>query len=132
MKQEVTVLEIDGKKITAGCDKSACEGCKSSLFCRKADNIFEVLNEKEEDVKVGDKVIIDMPTGKSIFVSVMSFVIPLIFFFIGMFAGYKLGYSEIMQFVFAVCALDAGFLIAFLYFRFTNKSYVPTIDSAEK
>lgn len=131
MKQTVTVLKTDGEKITAGCDKSACEGCKNSIFCRKTDNIFEVLNEKGEEVEAGDKIIIDLPTGKSLFSTFMSLVLPLLCFFAGLFASYVLGYSEIMQFVFALAALAIGFLISFLYFKLTKKSYFPTLESKE-
>ena len=67
MKQKVTVVENKGEEILVGCDKSACEGCHGSMFCSKTDNLFEVLNPENIELKKGDKAEIEMPPGKTLF-----------------------------------------------------------------
>ncbi len=128
MKQEVTIRNIEEGKITAGCDKRACEGCKGSFFCRSTDSIFEVLNKSGEELAVGDKVEIEMETKKTIVATLISLALPLASLIIGVLIPFLAGASEPIQFLGGAIGLFLGFLIGFLYFRYTRKSYLPEVQ----
>ena len=128
MTKDVRIINIEEGKITAGCDRNACEGCKSSLFCRGINSEFEVFNPHKLELEKGDEVTIDMPPGKTIFASVMSLIFPLACFFLAMLAGYFITPdNELLQLLCAVVGLAAGFLISSVYFRFTRVKYTPVI-----
>lgn len=127
MKQTATVLEVKGKKIIVGCDKSACEGCKGSIFCNNKHNEFEVVNMQNIVVKKGDRVILDLPTGKTLFTSFMSFIFPLILFFAGMVTTFFITPNQIWQFGGGFIGLVIAFVIAGIYFKITRDKYRPEI-----
>ncbi len=127
MKQEVTIEKIDRGVVTAGCDKKACEGCKSSMFCNRNENLFEVLNEENIALEVGDKVEVDMKPSRTIAATLMSLAVPLIGFFSGMVIAYFVSFGEMLQLLCGVFGLAAGFSISFIYFHFTKKKYMPVI-----
>ena len=132
MKKEVTVYKDEKGELIASCDRSACEGCKSSLFCRTKNYSFPVENPSGVEVKEGDKVIIDMPSGRTVLSSFMSLFFPLICFFLGMAAGaFLLHGNEVIQFSLALLGLAVGFLIAFIYFRVSGRKFTPEILSAK-
>ena len=83
MTKVVKIIRIEKTRIIAGCDKSACEGCKSSVFCRGQNSEFEVLNPHDLKLEAGDDVIISMPAGRTVFASAMSLAFPLLCFFLG-------------------------------------------------
>ena len=129
MTRQVTILEVDEGSIRAGCDRSACEGCKGSLFCRGQNSEFEVANPKAISVDKGDKVVIDMPAGRTILASAMSLVFPLACFLAGMLAAFAYDPDrELVQLACGVAGLAAGFALSSLYFHFTKRKYTPTID----
>ncbi len=127
MKQEVTIEKIDRGIVTAGCDKKACEGCKSSMFCNRSENLFEILNEENIELAVGDKVEVDMKPSRTIAATLMSLAVPLLGFFIGMVVAYLISLGEMLQLLCGIIGLAIGFTISFLYFRFTKKKYMPII-----
>lgn len=130
MTKDVRILNIEDGKITAGCDTSACEGCKSSLFCRGKNSEFEVFNPDMLEISKGDEVTIDMPPGKTVLASLMSLIFPLACFFLGMLAGFFItAENELIQLLCAVAGLAAGFLISAIYFRFTRIKYTPVITA---
>lgn len=127
MTQEAKILEIKNEKITAGCDKKMCDGCKSSMFCRNTNNSFEVQNPEGMEVHKGDTVILEMNSGRTVVSTLMSLAVPLVCFFLGMVAGYLLHFGELLQFAFGGAGLAVGFAISGLYFHFTKKKYMPEI-----
>ena len=132
MKKEVTVYKDEKGELIASCDRSACEGCKSSLFCRTKNYSFPVENPNGVEVKEGEKVIIDMPSGRTVLSSFMSLFFPLICFFLGMAAGaFLLHGNEVIQFSLALLGLAVGFLISFIYFRVSGRKFTPEILSAK-
>ncbi len=133
MKKEVTVYKDEKGFLVASCDRNACEGCKSSLFCRTKNYSFEVDNPSDIAVNEGDRVIIDMPAGRTVLSSFMSLFLPLICFFLGMAAGaFLLHGSEVIQFLMAILGLGAGFLISFVYFRVSGRKFTPEIISVKE
>ena len=128
MKKEVTVHKTNDGNIMVSCDKNACEGCKSSLFCRGKNYEFIVENPDNIKLKDGDKALIDMPTGRTILSSFMSLFFPLICFFIPLFVSAAFFTSnEVYQFVSALVGLAIGFLISCVYFKLRKKEFLPTI-----
>lgn len=132
MKQTVNVFENKGSEVLVGCDKSACEGCKSSMFCSKSDNIFEALNPDNVDLKKGDKAVIEMPGGKTVVSILLSLGLPLAMFFPGYFIGRNFSSNEIIMFLFGVLFMGLGFCIAGIYFKCKKKKYTPIVIRKEE
>ncbi len=129
MKQTVTISEKTKDIIMVTCDKSACENCKGNFFCSSKKAEFEVNNPEHIAVKKGDKVQINIPAGKTIFTSFISFGIPLIFFFVGLIIGCFLWpQNQLGQFGLGVAFLILAFVINAIYFRIYRKKYCPEID----
>lgn len=122
MKQKATVLENKGEEILVGCDKTACEGCHASFFCTNKNNAFEALNPKKIEVKEGDKVELDMPSGKTIKTIFLSLGLPLIMFLPGYFIGKLFTSKELLLALWGFGFIALGFLISGLYFRARRKN----------
>lgn len=129
MKQKATVIENKGDEIIVGCDKSACEGCHGSMFCTHKDNFFEALNPENIDLKKGDKIELDMPSGKTIKSILLSLGLPLIMFLPGYFVGKLFTSNELLLLLWAIAFMALGFLASGLYFKSRKKEYSPSILS---
>ena len=128
MTREVRISAIEGTTIKAGCDQSACEGCKSSTFCRGREDEFEILNPEGLELKVGDDVVIAMDGGRTVAATAISLAFPLLCFLIGLLLGrHWWPDSEPMQLLAALVLLLAGFAVAGIYFHFTRRRYMPTV-----
>ena len=99
MKQIVTIQDNKNGVIKAGCDRSLCEGCRSSLFCTSKKASFDVLNPDGIKLEKGDQAVIDMPTGKTLFTVFMSFGLPLIMFIPGYIIGSLISDSQGVQLI---------------------------------
>ena len=129
MKQIVTIQDNKNGVIKAGCDRSLCERCKSSLFCTSKKASFDVLNPDGIKLEKGDQAVIDMPTGKTLFTIFMSFGLPLIMFIPGYIIGSLVSDSQGVQLISSLLGVALGFVIAALYFRKNRKKYSPVIIS---
>lgn len=129
MNQEARVIRINDEKITVGCDKRACEGCKGNFFCTQKKKEFEAINPKKVDIKQGDKVNLHIPEGKAIFTVFMSLGLPLILFIPGYFIGRLFTQSEGLLLLSGLIGVGIGFLISFLFFRVRKKEYIPAVES---
>lgn len=128
MTREVRISAIEGTTIKAGCDQSACEGCKSSTFCRGRKDEFEILNPEGLELKVGDDVVIAMDGGRTVAATAISLAFPLLCFLIGLLLGrHWWPDSEPIQLLAALVLLLAGFAAAGIYFHFTRRHYMPTV-----
>ena len=127
MRKEVTIQRTEGGVITAGCDKSACEGCKGSFFCTSKKTTFEVLNPENIKLSAGDKAEIDMPSSKTLFSIFMSLGLPLIMFIPGYFISSLFSESDGIRLIGALSGVTAGFLIAAIYFHKKKREYMPRI-----
>ncbi len=126
MKREVTILQSD-KSIIAGCDKSACEGCKGSFFCTTKNTTFEVLNPENIKLSEGDVAEIDMPSSKTLFSIFMSLGLPLLMFLPGYFVGSLLSPADGVKFISAIIGVALGFGISAIYFHWKKKEYMPKV-----
>ena len=99
--------------------KSLCERCGICSVWGKDFMLMEVDNLKE--ARVGDKVRIETPPGKTLKISFMIFMIPLLGLFAGIFSGYLLsrwvGLRSLWQAGFGI----AFFLLGFLGVRWYDK-----------
>ena len=127
MRKEVTIQQADGEKITAGCDRSACEGCKGSLFCTSKKASFDVLNPDKIPLEKGDQAIIDLPPRKTLFTVFMSLGLPLIMFVPGYIIGRLLSENEGIQLLTSLLGVALGFVISAIFFRFNRKKYTPVV-----
>ena len=127
MKQTVTIQENKGGRIIAGCDKSACEGCKGSFFCTSKNASFTVDNPENIKLEKGDKAIIELPPKKTIFSVFMSLGFPLLMFLPGYFIASIFTEREGILFLSAIAGVVIGFGISALYFRIRKTSFVPKV-----
>lgn len=127
MKKEVTVLEKENGKIYVGCDRNACEGCKGSIFCQRKDTRIELNEDKNIDVKVGEKVMLDLPSGKTIFSVFMSLGLPLLMFPLFYFIASFFTSSEVKLFFSGIGGVCIGFLISAVFFHFKKGEYEPKL-----
>ncbi len=129
MKQSVTVINADDKnKIIVGCDKTACEGCKGSMFCRNKESYFAVDNPANIQVKNGDKVDIDLPGGKTVLSVFISLAFPLILFIPGYYIASIFTTRIGFLFLGGILGIASGFLFAAIYFHFNGDEYTPTLN----
>ena len=127
MKQIVTIQEKTDKGLIAGCDKTACEGCKGSFFCTSKKSSFTVTNPDGIPLEEGDKAVIELPPGKTLFSVFMSLGLPLIMFLPGYFIGLLFTDNEGLLFLSAIIGVTIGFAISALYFHFRRNRFTPRI-----
>ena len=127
MKKEVTIQQTDGGRITAGCDRSACEGCKGSFFCTSKKASFEVLNPDGISLSPGDTAEIDMPSSKTLFSVFMSLGLPLLMFLPGYAVAALFTEGEGLRFLGAMAGVAVGFGIAAIYFHARRREYMPKV-----
>ena len=127
MKQVVKVIEEKDDKIIVGCDKSACEGCHCSMFCTNKENSFEALNPEKIDIKSGENVEIDMPSGKTIKAVLLSLGLPLILFIPGYFVGRLFTKNDLILLLWGIGFMALGFLFSSIFFKKRKIEYSPTI-----
>ncbi len=133
MKQSVTVINADDKsKILVGCDKSACEGCKGSMFCTNKENHFTVDNPNEIDVKQGDVVEINLPGKKTVLTVFISLGLPLLLFIPGYFIASLFTSAVGFLFLGGILGIAFGFLIAALFFHIKGSEYTPTLEGKKE
>ena len=127
MKKEVRVMKVGENYLTLGCDKTACEGCKCSMFCSAKNTEFKVDKPENSAIAEGDRVTIDMPAKKTVFTSFMSLGLPLILFIPGYFIGMHFFSSEGWALICSLAGVGLGFMISGLYFHFSKKKWAPSV-----
>lgn len=127
MKKEVTVLEKEDGKIFVGCDRNACEGCKGSIFCQRKDTKIELKDGPSIPLEVGEKVILDLPSGKTIFSVFMSLGFPLLMFPVLYFIASFFTTSEVTLFFSGITGVVVGFIISAVFFHFKKGEYEPKL-----
>ncbi|MFQ6065992.1 MAG: SoxR reducing system RseC family protein [bacterium] len=116
--------------------KSLCEKCGICSVWGKDFMLMEVDNLKE--ARVGDKVRIETPPGKTLKISFMVFIVPLFGLFVGIFSGYLisewLGLRSLWQAGLGVAFFLLGFLGVRWYDKKTQKGegFRPRIVQIER
>ena len=132
MRQTVTIQENKDGKLVAGCDKSACEGCKGSFFCTSKNSTFTVDNPSGIVLSKGDKAVIELPPRKTLFSVFMSLGFPLLMFLPGYFIASIFTDSQGYLFLASIAGVAVGFIISAIYFRARKVKYTPVvIDKGE-
>ncbi len=127
MKKEVTVLKKEEGKIYVGCDREACEGCKGSIFCQRKDTKIELKDEGKVKLEEGDKVLLDLPSGKTIFSVFMSLGFPLLMFPLFYFIASFFTSREQILFLISIIGVAIGFLISAIFFKVKKGDYEPRL-----
>ena len=132
MKQIVTIQEKTDKGLIAGCDKTACEGCKGSFFCTSKKSSFTVTNPDGIPLEEGDKAVIELPPGKTLFSVFMSLGLPLIMFIPGYIVGTLISGSQTVHLIASLAGVALGFMISALFFRRRKDEYSPVVIAKEE
>ena len=112
MIQKGEILEVNGEFAVAMVKKeSSCsDSCASCGMCDTS-KIRKVKVLNEEGLKVGDEVRLLIETGKTIFLALITYILPLVIFF------FSFGFSEnellsalIFILAFLACSFFANFL----------------------
>lgn len=127
MKQTVTVIEKKPESYIVGCDKSACQGCHSEMFCKNKNSSFEVQNPDKIEAKKGEEVEIDVPEKKAIISIFLSLGLPLLMFLPGYFLGKRFTGNEVILFVWGVGGIAVGFLFSYFFFKKFKKQFSPIV-----
>lgn len=130
MYQKVYVSKIEADRVFVGCSSTACEGCKSTLFCNNKKQEFEVKNPKALELSIGSYVKIFLPPQKTIFSTAMLFILPLVLLAL-VYVLLPLE-NQVTKALISLCGLALGFVIAYFYFRFKKTELMPLIESVEQ
>lgn len=119
------VLENGNVMLQASCE-SDCKSCKGGLFCKQKNSFFEA-ECKEIKCKKGDNVRVYLPKGKTIFSSVMLFIVPLLFMLVPLVLGGCKVISELLSAILSIACLLLSFGIIFLLNKKYKNSLMPII-----
>jgi len=128
MEQDAKVKDIgkDGE-IILGCDSDSCMKCKAEAFCNNKDSDFKAINDKNLNIKQGDKVRFTIPTLSTVWGAFVVFFVPLGLFFAGY---YGLGKGQgVASFLFGIIGFLIGGLLAFVILKKKNKKNIPKIQN---
>ena len=129
MRKKMSVLSVGKDKVTLGCDKGACEGCKAHLFCSSQKTTFEVAKPEGMDIKSGEEVTVELESGKTVFTVFMALGFPMLMFLPGYFFGSALGGSEPYSFLGGILGVVLGFAISALFFHVKKGKFEPKVVS---
>ena len=132
MKQTVTIQENKDGRITAGCDRSLCEGCKASFFCTSRKSSFTVINPQDIPLEKGDHALVDMPPKKTLFTVFMSLGLPLIMFIPGYIVGTLISGNQAVHLIASLAGVALGFMISALFFHRRKDEYSPVVIAKEE
>lgn len=127
MKKKMSVLKVSEDKLTLGCDKNACEGCKANLFCSSKTTVFDVAKPKDFDVKSGEEVTVELESSKTIFTCFMALGFPMLMFIPGYFIGNAIKGTELSAFLGGIIAVAAGFIISGIFFHIKKGKFEPKV-----
>lgn len=130
MTETAVVRKIEGSKIILACTSvEGCQTCAGKSICKVQERPFPAENPASLDLKPGNLVIYELPRAKTIAVSFMLLIFPLILFI----ALYSLasrivpGAGEGIKILSGFAGLALGFLGTLIYGRI--KPTLPKIIS---
>ncbi|CAA6818202.1 MAG: Unknown protein [uncultured Thiotrichaceae bacterium] len=145
IEERASVVAIDGKfaeVLPVG--QSACKSCSSNSGCSTNAFAFFLSGKKSNmrilnalNAKVGDEVLIGIPSGALMMSTTLAYVIPLLFLLLGALFGqivfsYNNGWNtEVGSMIFAGLGLLAGFVISSWFAKIVSllERYQPVILS---
>lgn len=123
---------VDVKKVLSdgtvlvSCDVNACSGCKSNGFCNTKGRTFKALNDKNLPIKDGDMVSLYLKPSRTIASVFITLMVPLACFPLFFLLFQRFGDKIAMLAGFG--GMAAAFALVALYFRATEKKYMPTVS----
>lgn len=128
MYEQVVVKKVLSRNLVmVGCSTNACSGCKSEAFCNTKSREFEAANDKLLPLEQGMLVSLYLPPGRTIASTLITLMVPLLFFPVCYFLFSGLGEKPATLLGFLGMAL--GFVLVAIYFRLQRHHYLPQVDS---
>lgn len=129
MYEIVTVTKIlSPDMLEVSCTSSACNGCKGEAFCNTKGKRFEAWNKNELSVQSGQSIQIYLKPSRTIIGTLITLIAPLALFPIGYYLAQMLNLSEGSSFLLALAFIGLGFVGVWLYFRRSQKQYLPVVE----
>ena len=133
MISEATVkaLNKDGTVIV-GCESTACNACHAQMFCNnKTQTQYPARNDNNLVLRVGDRVSLFLPPGKTILSTVLVFALPLILFPLGYFASGLLPVllNEVQRALCGLGAMALAFVVAAVVSAYNRRALMPIVQS---
>ncbi len=128
MTEIATVITADVKNATVRIlKKSACENCGMCGF-KKKDTHLDLCLDNAIGAKVGDRVLLEMPTAFVLKAAAIVYLIPLFTAIIGLILTVLLHLKETFQFIACVAGLIIGaVIVAFFDKKAKRKGFCPKI-----
>lgn len=131
MEEKYKVIKVNDSTLTLGCDKKACDECKSQMFCSNKINNFEALNPSNISFKEDDEAVVDIPEGKATLSSVISLLIPLLLFVPFYFIGRNFTQNEVFLALWGLGGIALGFVGAAIFFHYKKRAFTPVVIRKE-
>lgn len=129
MYEIVTVTKIlSPDMLEVSCTSSACNGCKGEAFCNTKGKRFEAWNKNKLSVQSGQSIQIYLKPSRTIIGTLITLIAPLALFPIGYYLAQMLNFSEGSSFLLALSFIGLGFVGVWLYFRRSQKQYLPVVE----
>ena len=137
--EEGTIVKVAGAKAWVRTRRSSmCEGCKSSGVCNSLSGGGDMETEAVNTIggKVGDRVLIKIPSKSLWKISFVLYMIPVIFLVTGALVGQTIGEKyfssiepELCSLLLSILACALSFLIIRIFARQVrgNRDYMPEI-----
>ncbi len=129
MTEQGTVVRIEKDLVILKFEpREECESC-GSTFCSVKERVFTARNSHEFSLQIGDSVVADLPTGKTILAGFMALMLPLLLFA----AFYLLSVhlfqvsSEGIKVLFGTAGMGLGFGVTFLVKKIQKGGEYPEI-----
>mgnify|MGYP004658714049 FL=1 len=127
----VKALNEDGT-VLVGCENTACNACHAQMFCNnKTQTQYPARNDNNLDLRVGDRVSLFLPPGKTILSTVLLFALPLMLFPLGYLASGLLPVymNEVQKALCGLGAMALAFVVAAVVNTRNKRSLMPIVQS---
>ena len=124
VEEEGTIVNLhDGKAIVRAQRTGMCGDCSASKSCHMGEGVSMMIEARNPvDAKIGQRVRISLASRSIMYASIMVYLVPLIFLFIGALAGKLISinlnypeHQEIFEAAFGIIFIAASFIILRLY-----------------
>lgn len=127
----VKALNEDGT-VLVGCESTACNACHAQMFCNnKTQTQYPARNDNNLALKVGDRVSLLLPPGKTILSTVLVFALPLMLFPLGYLASGLLPVplNEVQKALCGLGAMALAFVVAAIVNTRNKRALMPIVQS---
>jgi sigma-E factor negative regulatory protein RseC len=110
--------------------KEACKGCAAKSVCHpfdESENLVEIFAKNSVNAQIGDKVKVAIPEITFLKASFITYLIPVIFLFVGSFVGELLFHSDILNFLIGSIFFIVSFFLIHSYSKKKHNEFTPVI-----